>query len=353
MGSVNYKMIVLNFYGKIDRICISKKLGMYLSNLDDSVDNNWKHELIEQLKLVQEADKLYRRYMKDDSESRLVKLYHEVFPTKEIPAEFIDPHYEELVDRMICVTLDFEYDDMPLGKEDTNCFDSRFCEADYAEKIIDFMNFLTSSFPPCKNAEFPLPVPQWTYSSRHDELDHYRIFWGGERAEKYLKAMLEWGRLFDDFLVDRERYLQLDYLINSIYKDVEYNEYHLIKDFSLCQFLLENEKEKELDEKLLRFLPDDIPESEKKEYTMLLRQLRNKIAHGSVLEFERKIEEYIKKFMDGHYNFDYYEYSRKNWGLLSVCCLLDEILRGIIHLLLYDYKELERIKNEALMNEAI
>lgn len=58
--------------------------------------------------------------------------------------------------------------------------------------------------------------------------------------------MLEWGKLFDNFLINRERYLQLDYLINSIYKDNEYNEYHLIKDFSLCQLMLENKCEAEL-----------------------------------------------------------------------------------------------------------
>lgn len=40
-------MLVLNCYGKINRICISKKIGMYLSNLPDSVENNWKSALKE------------------------------------------------------------------------------------------------------------------------------------------------------------------------------------------------------------------------------------------------------------------------------------------------------------------
>ena len=64
--------------------------------------------------------------------------------------------------------------------------------------------------------------------------------------------MLEWGKLFDNFLINRERCLQLDYLINSIYKD---NEYRLIKDFSLCQSLtLEDKCEAELDISVTKIL---------------------------------------------------------------------------------------------------
>ena len=49
----------------------------------------------------------------------------------------------------------------------------------------------------------------------------------------------------------------------------------------------------------------------------LLRQLRNKIAHGDFIAFEEKIEEYAIRFLDGKFEFDYSEYSRKN-GLLNM-----------------------------------
>ena len=247
-------MLVLNCYGKINRICISKKIGMYLSNLPDSVENNWKSALKEQLWLSNEAEELVQHNLKINRSSQIFELYHKVFSRKKIPREFTDTNYEELVDKMICVTFDYAYDDIPLGGMDTNCFDGRICEDDYAEKVINFMNFLAYSRPIYNGRGFPTPVPQWTYSSNHDELDYYRIFWGGESVTQYLNSMLEWGKLFDNFLINRERYLQLDYLINSIYKDNEYNEYHLIKDFSLCQLMLENKCEAELDIKLQRFL---------------------------------------------------------------------------------------------------
>ena len=298
-------MLVLNCYGKINRICISKKIGMYLSNLPDSVENNWKSALKEQLWLSKEAEELVQHNLKINRSSQIFGLYHKVFSRKKIPREFTDTNYEELVDKMICVTFDYAYDDIPLGGMDTNCFDGRICEDDYAEKVINFMNFLAYSRPIHNGGGFPTPVPQWTYSSNHDELD---------------------------------------YFINSIYKDNEYNEYHLIKDFSLCQLMLENKCEAELDIKLQRFLPDRLSNDEKQLCAKLLRQLRNKIAHGDFIAFEEKIEEYAIRFLDGKFEFDYSEYSRKNWTIEHVCCLLDDVLKMIFNMMFYDYETLENIK---------
>lgn len=56
-------MVVLNCYGKIDKICISTKLGLYLSNLPDSPENNWKEQLEKELKLSYDADRIYQEYL--------------------------------------------------------------------------------------------------------------------------------------------------------------------------------------------------------------------------------------------------------------------------------------------------
>ena len=76
------------------------------------------------------------------------------------------------------------------------------------------------------------------------------------------------------------------------------------------------------DIKLQRFLPDRLSNDEKQLCAKLLRQLRNKIAHGDFIAFEEKIEEYAIRFLDGKFEFDYSEYSRKNWIIEHVCCLL-------------------------------
>lgn len=43
-------MTVLSILGKIEPICISKKLKLYISNLPDSPDNDWQSELVYEMK---------------------------------------------------------------------------------------------------------------------------------------------------------------------------------------------------------------------------------------------------------------------------------------------------------------
>ena len=254
-------MVVLNCYGKIDRICISSKLGLFISNLPDMPENDWKDTLKQRLKLTYDVDSLYRDYLHTDYPCGVTELYQKVFPEKVVPKRFTEIDFYELAEQMVCISFDYSYDDMPLGGWDTNCFDGRLCEDDYTEKIIRFFEFL--SYVNDGVSAFPSPVPQWTYSSNHDEIDHYRLFWGGEKVETYLQPLHEWGSILDSFLENKESYLLFDYLVNSVYKDDEYNEYHLMKDYSLCQMFLENWQESELDLKLQRFMPSYIQEVEK------------------------------------------------------------------------------------------
>lgn len=72
--------------------------------------------------------------------------------------------------------------------------------------------------------------------------------------------------------------------------------------------------------------------------------MRNAIAHGNFLELEFKLEEYAQKYMDGNFSFDYSEYSRKNWIIQHVCCILDSIVRQLICMMFFDRARLKEIK---------
>ncbi len=339
-------MVVLNFYGQIPQICISEKLGLYLSNLPNEERNEWQDELSNELCLVQNANRIYQENLGTNYPCGIYKLYKNVFPGKNLPTVFEKKHYDELASNMIHLYFDYSYDDMPLGGWDTNCFEGRLCEEDYAEKIIDLINFLSYHYDD-RIITFPKPSPQWTYSSNHDEIDHHRIFHGGEPASEYIRSLQEWGNLFDTFLQNKNDYLLFDYLAGSIHKDNEYNEYHLMKSYSLCQLFLEKEHESELDIKLPFFLRHQFAsDDERKECACLLRKLRNKIAHGDFVSFEKCVEDYAVRFMDGKFDFDYSEYSRKNWTVQHICCLLDEVIRQLIHMLFYDRSKLNQLKKE-------
>lgn len=171
-------------------------------------------------------------------------------------------------------------------------------------------------------------------------------FLGGEPAEQYIDALKKWGTLFDQFLKDKNDFLLFDYIANTIYKDNEHNENHLMKLYSLCQLFLENKWEGELDKKLQIFLTYATSEERKKRQAGLFRKMRNKIAHGDFVALENVVETYAKEFLDESFLFDYSEYSRKNWTLLNVCCELDDIVRRLIFMLLTDREKLERIKND-------
>lgn len=336
-------MVVLNFCGKIEPICISKKLGLYLANLPNEEYNEWRDCLADHLKLAVKANKLYQENLRTNYPCRIINLYQTLFPEEVLPSTFTRRHYKKIADQMICIYQDYDYADMPLGGWETNCFDGRLCEEDYSEKIINFINFVACVGK--TNYTIPKPIPQWIFSSNYDGIDHWRIFWGGEDATEYISALQKWGRIFDSFLCSKNDYLLFDYLVNTIHKDNEYNENHLMKTFSLCQLFLERYKENELDEKLPQFLETSATKSDRKRQAELFRKMRNKIAHGDFLSFEIVIETYASEFLDGYFAFDYSEYSRKNWTIQHVCCELDAVVRKLICMLLFDRDKLERIKN--------
>ncbi len=335
-------MVVLNCYGKIKPICISEKLKLFISNPPEEEHKEWQSALSEELEMVETVSNISRKHLGLEPEQSILNLYTRVFPNKPQPDSVDRKAIKELVENMICIYFDYDYSDMPLGGWETNCFDGRFCEEDCAEKIIDFINYLSYRIE--EPARFPEPVPQWVYSSNHDEIDSFRFFWGGEKADEYIESLKKWGKLLDNMLIDKNDYLLLDYLLNSIHKDNECNEYHLIKSYSLCQLFLEKEHESELDRKLPCFIAES--DSNRRELSaQYFRKLRNKIAHGDFVAFENTIEQYAVSIMDGYYTFDYSEYSRRNWVLLHVCCQLDDIVRQLIYLLFFNRVELEQIRN--------
>ena len=171
-------MVVLNFYGKIEPICISEKLGLYIANLPNEEYNEWRNALAEELELAVKANKIYQEKLGTNYPCGIINLYQTLFPDELLPGEFEQEHYIKIADQMIFIYQDYDYTDMPLGGWDTNCFDGRLCEEDYSEKIIDFINFMAHSDQP--DYAIPKPVPQWTFSSNHDGIDYWRIFWGGE-----------------------------------------------------------------------------------------------------------------------------------------------------------------------------
>lgn len=94
------------------------------------------------------------------------------------------------------------------------------------------------------------------------------------------------------------------------------------------------------------FLDERIDFKTRKQMAQQLRRIRNKIAHGDFKHFNNEIEKYAQKFLDGKLYYDYTEYSRQNWVLLSICCTLKDALALIIYYLLFKREDLDYLKKE-------
>lgn len=332
-------MVVLNMFGKIEPICISQKMKLYISNLPNSKENNWNSYIVKKFKQALRMHELDCTSVGAENKQDLKLMYKKRVETGNPEAfETEDDIIQEIVDNMICIYLDYSYDDMPMGGWDENPFDGRLCEKDYAEIIMDFLNFMTDGTE--------TQMPMWIYSSNYDlEWSYYRMFLEPRNLLKQIALLKDLGQKLDGFLLNRNDYLQIDYIARALHEANQYDTYHFFKLYSLCQMFLENKKESELDYKLPQFLDQRFVDEQRLEIAKILRQMRNKIAHGDFVDFEHKAEEYARIVMDGKYSFDYSEYSRKNWVLLNACCMLSDAVKTMLVMMFDNRESLEKIKN--------
>ncbi len=237
-------MIALNTYGIIEPVCISQKLKLYISNLPCTEEDDWNTALQQEMKLALSKYTLDCISKGIQPVLRLRDIHAKQFPNSQLSSDAsVDDILKEISNNMIRLYFDYQYGDIPLGDWTTNCFDGRFCEEDYAEKIVDFLMFIASS---C-DERLPSYTPQWIYSSNEDEPSAHRFFWGGPHISNCIDSLVQWGSMIDNFLEERNDYLQLDFLASAIHEQGSYNTYHFLRSYSLCQLLLEKEKESELD----------------------------------------------------------------------------------------------------------
>lgn len=333
-------MVVIDVYGKIEKILISDKLKLYISNVPD----DWKEEIIEDMVEEIRQQKVdiknnVRRYGKSNDKKytisylrKIIKTNIEDYPTDDLDS--IENCIECLVDNMVCIFFDYNYSDMPFFDWTTNCFDGRLCEEDYAEKVVYFINFVNDNISNSINLNI-------VYSSNSDLLVKSRILlnlsfrirsghndW--KSKDEYIINVQKMGARIDDILNTDNDYYKLDYIMNGIYQDNNYNQNHYLKSFSLLELALlkPSQETGEIDKLLVPFL-DNIYGEDSEDVVILLRQMRNKIGHGDFKGFNNKSEIFAQKFMKD-YQFDYTEYSRLNWILLHTCGLLDDLLREVL-----------------------
>lgn len=337
-------MVILDIYGETKEIIISEKLDFRISSSYYDWQDGIQDDILEELHFNSYEVLRNSRLGIDSKEFDLRRIlgsdYYEGI--------FIPSDDEELNIKEIARNLNFAYisdiDNSLLGlKEQELC--NPTCEKAYEEKLLKFLQFLHSH----NNSEHKVYL-NYIYSSSLEinskpriiqNIDFSRKFPSRSLHHKYdfdkkLKNLKEFGSVLDSYLNDESDFRKLDYLINVIYEDNEYNPFHLFKLITVIEMLIVNPKcfgkmKSEMKRKLPQFLNEDIFENRKMKeaFSDYIRVIRNKIAHGDFKSLSKKLEEYASVFMKNYW-FDYFEYSRENWIYLNICCTLDNIVSKLI-----------------------
>ncbi|MFB9974725.1 hypothetical protein ACFFJF_12470 [Allobacillus sp. GCM10007489] len=322
---------MLDIYGKIERTIISKKLKLYIDNLPDDWKEGIKEDIFEEIHRIEfkrneeiiKYGKTYTNAFDYTTAKRTVE--RTIEETNNYPLNTLEDCIDCIVENMICIEFDYEYSDMPFFDWTTNCFDGRFCEEDYSEKIIKLFNFMN----PGKHDRTHFNI---VYSSNDEYLSifpkitsalSFRIrseFKGFRTKEEAICDLRKCCKCLDSFLQTEDDYYKLDYIVEAINKNDDYKHYHFLKVFTILEMLLLHKKQetKEIDKYIIPIIKS-IYSDESKQATILLRQMRNKIGHGDFKGFNKKANEFADKYMKS-FQFDYSEYSHLNWILLHTCC---------------------------------
>ena len=349
-------MVILNLLGKIEPLCISKKLKLYIANIPKGDFNNWNGGLVEEmedtLKYSSIQTERFKKKFADTKTLNIKQIFQSRYPS--ISAENMTELecIQHIADEMIYIYFDYDYDDMPVGDWTSNCFDSRCCERDYTEKIVDFIRFLCNEENHKKYPKIPDINLHCIYSGDNYGLpeDCHLIFSGTTNIEKTINGLVELGALLDSFLSNEEDYYFFDYLCTELYEidSKEFTPNHCQKLYSLCEFFLEKERDIELDEKLPQFISEFYSLEDRKKIATIARQIRNKVSHGDFSKFREKIEEYAVEIMEkNNYWFDYSEYSRQNWVIMNLCYTLLAALRNMTGSILTDKTNITSLKNKS------
>lgn len=348
-------MVVLNILGKIEPTCISQKLKLYIANLPNDEMNNWNAHLVKEietaLKLSIAQSEIFEKHYGKSTAKNIKNIVKNTYPYLCVEDMSELECVQHIANEMICLYFDYKYDDMPVGDWTSNCFDGRLCEGDYSEKIAYLIHFICNQYIHDIYPKVPESAPYSIYFSDDFNIrnNYCLLFNGTTDIEQSLKNLTEFGKLLDNFLVEENDFYFLDYLCCELYKidQSPFTANHCQKLYSLCEFFLEKNNDRELDEKLPPFIKDSYSMDDRKKIAKIARQVRNKVAHGDFSKFREIIEEYASEIMDKNgYLFDYSEYSRQNWAIMNLCFNLLNAIQNLTAAILTDKKSIASIKKQ-------
>lgn len=276
-------MQVLNIYGKIKNLTLSKSLGLCISNIPKSL----KHRVIDAIKI--EISFANFRHFDKDIDSVFKKCL-----SKKQNNENIDKKIEYLVDNMICIR---SHDNGESYVHKKNVICNPIDQIEFGDKFLKFIGFWISLSHTGHYLPFKIYDDHLFYDNELIHIiDYFRssvyLLKDGNN-QKYIDDLLDIGKLIDHYIENEYDFEKLDYIINSLsyIHSEDYDLKHFMNSVNILVMLLVRPNNtgglEDLDEKLQLF----IDKPNEKLCVNYIRKIRNKVAHGNFKEVNKLLEE--------------------------------------------------------------
>lgn len=346
-------MVLVNIYGKIQPIIISKKLGVGICNPDSDWIRGFCEDFEEEI-LIYNHD--MKTYLKDGFDIKWMEgLYNLPQIVKKFGWQEDGKSVEETIGEHLIEIQVIDFKNSLLQKKNEFLYRPT-CEPQYTSKFLKFCSIVQSSESAYNFASGQIPFI--TYDSdnlsekpkilNYLEAMSKRKVCINTYTNSCIKTLQYLGELVDGFLSADKDFWLLDYIINAIHAEHGNGPYHIFKVMSLIEMLIINPNVRgrtagEMERKLPQFLPRTIDVSQKELFSSIMRKLRNKIGHGDFMETQQLLQEYRNLFMKEFW-YDEVEYSIENWTYGNICEKLDRTLANILWLMLFDKEKLLSIQ---------
>ena len=348
------KVVLINMYGKVGKINISKKLEIGICNPNDDWIKGFGDEFDEEIMIYNHNLKVWSKDGIDIEQIKGRCNLPEI--VKKMGWSQENGTIEETIAEHLIEIQVTDFEKSMLQKKN-EYMDSPTCEPQYVDKFLNFCRIIQSCHK--SNEILSGQIPFIIYNS-DDVLTKPLIINYLEsmsKSKKYIetynnnciKSLQSIGRLIDKFLFSDEDFWLLDYIINAVYdKNVNHDAYHIFKIMSLIEMLIINPNgnghtQGEMERKLPQFLSERIDNSQREKFASIMRKLRNKIAHGDYKAIQDLLEEYRNLFMQNFW-YDEYEYSKESWTYGNICVELDEALSNVLWLLISNKERMFEIQ---------
>lgn len=355
-------MIITPLFCRLNKhITVSQKLGIQISNIEDTE----KEYLLQQL--VSEVSQYY-----EDNEKNLPPEYRDNRTIQEILFSnyYVDFFKSEntsseieclksICNNILKIHIN-ESNESVLSLKNEFTFNPT-CEMSVEEKFTRLFSFLEYNMPyETKRAEIVIACNDngygfcaktdiisymnWRVVPHSLENNPYRFTSHSSECQHKIDSITAFGKSIDKYIISDKDFFVMDFIMDSLSSYDGYGTSRIIKLVAILELILAKTNKslrQEFRNKLPQFLSDNIDNKEL--WITLMYDIRSKIAHGDYLELMRKTEKYAEVFMKD-FEYDYYEYNKLNWIIPHLYGELSVVVARVVKTMLNCRPLIDKIK---------